>query len=86
MMSKASTSSCFTYSQYGHLTSASAIIDRFNMASVGKIFKRKNRISSQRYAIVTTHFFHFKWLIAKFINLKISLQIASDDHPRHPMI
>ena len=26
---------------YGHLTSASAITDRFHMASVGKIFKGK---------------------------------------------
>ena len=26
---------------YGHLTSASGIVDRFNMASFGKIFKGK---------------------------------------------
>ena len=29
---------------YGHLTSASAIIDRFDMASVGKNFKGKQQV------------------------------------------
>ena len=71
---------------FGHLTSASAVIGRFNMVSVGKIFGESNRISSQRHAIVTTHFFHFKWLIAKTVNFRISFQIATDDHPCHPMI
>ena len=71
---------------YGPLTSASALIDRFNMASVGKIFWESNRISSQRHAIVTTHFFHFKWLIAKLLNFRILFEIASDDHPCYPMI
>ena len=45
---------------YGHLTSASAIIERFSMAHVGKLLRESNRISLQIYAIVTTCFFHFK--------------------------
>ena len=69
---------------YGHLTSASAIIERFSMAYVGKLLRESNRISSQLYAIVTTCFFHFKW--KKFLNLRISFQIVRGGHPRNPMI
>ena len=74
---------------YGHLTSASALIDILNMASVGKIrgsIMKENMISSQRYAIVTTHFFHFKWHLTKSLNFRISFQIVSDDHPCNLMI
>ena len=76
----------------GHLTSASALIDRYNMEiwclleRLGKSNMKENRIFSQRYVIVTTHFFHFKWLIAKFLNFRISFQIVRDDDPCHPMI
>ena len=63
---------------YWHLTSA--IIDRFSIAYVGKFLREINRISSQRYAIVTTYFFHFKW--QTFLNLRISFQIARGYHPR----
>ena len=69
---------------YGHLTSANATIDRFSMGYVGKFLRDSNRISSQRYAIVTTYFFHFK--LQKFLNLRISFQIARGDHPCHPVI
>ena len=47
---------------------------------------KENRIFSQRYAIVTTNFFHLKWLVAKFQNFRISFQVVSDGHPCHLMI